>query len=200
MLVVMGAVAPGAGNPTGPTGSVLFTVSGANPATYTANLGGPHGTNLKDQTSTASVTVSGLAVGQHTTGLNYNDGGTDPNFGKYDNANAATFTVSKAATSVNLSASPATPSFGQSVTFTATVSANSPGAGTLTGSVDFFDTTTNTDLGRVALSGGRASLTTTALAVAGRGPHAHGVVLVRNGRVVPVRAAVLDREPHAAAP
>jgi hypothetical protein len=52
---------------------------------------------------------------------------------------------------------------GQAVTFTAKVTAN--GSGTPIGSVDFVDTTTNTDLGSVALSGGAASLTTSALAL-----------------------------------
>jgi hypothetical protein len=60
--------------------------------------------------------------------------------------------------------SSATPSlFGQPVTFTATVSALA-GAATPTGSVDFVDRTTNTDLGTVALSGGTASVTTSSLA------------------------------------
>jgi hypothetical protein len=49
------------------------------------------------------------------------------------------------------------------VTLNAAVSANFTGFGTPTGSVDFVDTTTNTDLGSVALSGGTASLTTAAL-------------------------------------
>jgi hypothetical protein len=47
------------------------------------------------------------------------------------------------------------------VTFTTTVRPD--GAGTPTGSVDFVDITTNTDLGGVALSGGIAALTTTGL-------------------------------------
>jgi parallel beta-helix repeat protein len=60
--------------------------------------------------------------------------------------------------------SSANPSFfGQPVTLTATVSANFSGFGTPVGSVDFEDTTTNTDLGSVALSGGKATLTTSAL-------------------------------------
>jgi hypothetical protein len=54
--------------------------------------------------------------------------------------------------------------FGQAVTFTASVRPDGSGA-TPTGSVDFFDTTTNTDLGSVALSGGSAALTTTTLPV-----------------------------------
>jgi uncharacterized delta-60 repeat protein len=69
--------------------------------------------------------------------------------------------------------SAATSILNQSVTFTATVQAN--GTGTPTGSVDFIDATTNTDLGSRALSGGTAALTTTALAV---GNH---VILARYG-------------------
>jgi hypothetical protein len=53
--------------------------------------------------------------------------------------------------------------FGQAVTLTATVSATLASFGTPVGSVDFVDTTTNTDLGSVALSGGMATLTTVAL-------------------------------------
>ncbi len=48
---------------------------------------------------------------------------------------------------------------GQIVKLSATVAAKAPGSGTPTGSVDFFDSTTNTDLGSVMLSGGSASLT-----------------------------------------
>src|SRR5262249_5331966 len=58
--------------------------------------------------------------------------------------------------------------YGQAVTLTATIRANTPSTGTLTGSVDFFDTTTGTDLGSVAVSGGTASLVTCAL---GAGDH-----------------------------
>ncbi|HEV8060387.1 MAG TPA: Ig-like domain repeat protein [Gemmataceae bacterium] len=52
---------------------------------------------------------------------------------------------------------------GQPVTFKATVQAD--GLGTPTGCVDFFDATTNTDLGSAVLSGGSAALTTSALTV-----------------------------------
>jgi hypothetical protein len=53
--------------------------------------------------------------------------------------------------------------FGQPVSLTATVSASFSGFGTPIGGVDFVDTTTNTDLGSVALSGGTATLTPAAL-------------------------------------
>jgi uncharacterized delta-60 repeat protein len=58
---------------------------------------------------------------------------------------------------------------GQPVTFTATVSAANPADGTPAGSVDFFDTTTNNDLGTATLTGGVARLTTATLTV---GSHA----------------------------
>ncbi|HVS38582.1 MAG TPA: Ig-like domain repeat protein, partial [Gemmataceae bacterium] len=48
---------------------------------------------------------------------------------------------------------------GDSVTFSATVTANAPGGGTPTGTVDFYDVTTKTDLGKPTLSGGSATLT-----------------------------------------
>jgi Ca2+-binding RTX toxin-like protein len=65
-----------------------------------------------------------------------------------------TITQDASTTSVSNTAS------GESVVLTATVTANSPGSGTPTGTVDFFDTTTNTDLGSVTLSGGKAVLST----------------------------------------
>jgi hypothetical protein len=69
--------------------------------------------------------------------------------------------------------SAATSLLNQAVTFAATVRPD--GAGTPTGRVDFFDATTSSDLGSVALSGGTASLTTRALAA---GSH---VIQVRYG-------------------
>jgi hypothetical protein len=62
-----------------------------------------------------------------------------------------------------LTASTANSIPGQSVTFTATVRANGSGSGTPTGTIDFVDTSTNTDLGSVPLSGGVATLSTAAL-------------------------------------
>src|SRR5678816_3510054 len=67
------------------------------------------------------------------------------------------------------SSSSANPSvFGQSVTFTATVAAVAPGAGTPTGTVTFKDAAAT--LGTGTLSGGVATFSTTALSVAAS-PH-----------------------------
>ena len=76
-------------------------------------------------------------------------------------------TVNAAGTTTTGSVS-GTQYFGQALTFTATVTANSPSTATSIGSVDFFDTTTNDDLGTVSLSGGKATLSTTALPLGGQ--------------------------------
>ena len=56
-------------------------------------------------------------------------------------------TITKASTTTTIIASATASSFGQAVTFTATVTANPSGPATPTGLVDFFDTTTQNDLG-----------------------------------------------------
>jgi hypothetical protein len=63
--------------------------------------------------------------------------------------------------STAVTSSAATTTLNQAVTFTVTVQPG--GTGTPSGTVDFFDVSSNTDLGSVALSGGTASITTTAL-------------------------------------
>ena len=64
--------------------------------------------------------------------------------------------------------------YGQAVTLTATVQpASSGGSGPPTGSVDFIDTATNTDLGSFPLSAGVATLTATPI---GRGIHLYLVI------------------------
>jgi hypothetical protein len=64
-----------------------------------------------------------------------------------------------------LSSSAAKSAYGQKVTLTATVTPDTTGAATPTGSVDFYDVTSSTDLGGATLSGGSASLATSSLAV-----------------------------------
>jgi len=72
-------------------------------------------------------------------------------------------TVNKAASQVALSSSSATSVYGQTVTFTATVSAASPGSGTPIGTVTFYNGAA--ELGTATLSGGVAKFSTSALAV-----------------------------------
>ncbi|MCX5208048.1 Ig-like domain-containing protein [Kitasatospora sp. NBC_00240] len=77
-------------------------------------------------------------------------------------------------TSVSLAASSATPLFGHSVTFTATVGAADPAAGTPGGTVTFSDGPT--PLATVPLTGGRAVLTT-----GGLRPGAHAITATYGG-------------------
>src|SRR5439155_8710914 len=82
--------------------------------------------------------------------------------------------VNKAATTTALSSSTNSSVFGQPVTFTATVTANPPGAGTLSGTVTFKDGTTS--LATSSLSGGVATYTNAALSVTN-----HSITAVYSG-------------------
>ena len=107
----------------------------------------------------ATYTTSSLPVGAHSIVAFY--GGATAYQQSYSKVD--TQTVNKAATTTAL-ASSANPSVkGQAVTFTATVTAVAPGKGTPTGTVTFKDGATV--LGTAAVSGGKASLATSSLAV-----------------------------------
>ncbi len=73
-----------------------------------------------------------------------------------------TITVSKANTTTMLSSSLSSPVFGQSITFTATVGVNSPGTGTPTETVTFFDGGSQIGTPQT-LSNGSASISTSSL-------------------------------------
>src|SRR5205814_1115709 len=75
-------------------------------------------------------------------------------------------------TAVTSSANPSV--FGQSVTFTATVTATAPGTGTPTGTVVFRDG--GTPIGTNTLSSGQATFTTSSLSAA-----SHTITVVYNG-------------------
>ncbi len=138
-------VAPGAGSP---TGSVEFFDG-------TTELD----TETLDNTGTASFTTLALAVGSHSITVEYLG---DGNFtGNTSSAFSQTVNQAGSATSLSLSSSKVV--YGQSVTFTATVGAVAPGSGTPTGSVEFFDGTTELDT--ADLSGGSATFGTATLAV-----------------------------------
>jgi len=143
------ATAPGAGMP---TGSVSFTDQ-----TNSATLGSAT-LNANGQ---ATFSSAALAVGDHTIVANY-VGNT--NFTASTGSVAQT--VNQASTSVVLVSSVNPSTSGQSVTFTATVSAAAPGAGTPTGMVTFTDQTAGTTLGAVSLdSSGQAAFNTASLSV-----------------------------------
>ncbi|MGO8897662.1 MAG: beta strand repeat-containing protein [Isosphaeraceae bacterium] len=140
----IGVVFPGAGIP---TDTVAFKEGSTTLGTETLGSSG-----------TVSFTTSALAVGSNTITAVYSG---DPNF--VTSSSSTTETVNQAGTTTHLSASPSSTSSGQTVTLTATIAVVAPGAGTPTGSVQFFDGTT--PLGTANLSGNTAILTTTTLPV-----------------------------------
>lgn len=111
------------GLPAAPSGTVQFTVDGNPFGAPVALVGG----------EATSLSTSSLSTGNHTVGAVYSGSGS------HLGSTAATKTqvVNKAATSTTLSAAPSPTVSGQGVTFTATVAVQAPGAGTLTGAVQF---------------------------------------------------------------
>jgi predicted pyridoxine 5'-phosphate oxidase superfamily flavin-nucleotide-binding protein len=131
-----------------PTGTVTFTDG-------TTTIG-----SLPLSAGRATFTTAALSRGAH--GINVNYGG-DSNFlaSAYHGFGAI---VQKDATTTTVAASVNPAIVGQTITFTGAVQANAPGSGSPTGTVTFMDITTV--LGTATLSVGKATFTTSALAVA----------------------------------
>jgi hypothetical protein len=115
----------------------------------------------------ASFTTASLSRGNHAINANYSGDGnflasTYTNFGE---------TVLKDATTATVTANANPAVVGTTVTFTATLQASSPGAGTPTGTVTFLDITTTLGTGTLNAAG-KATFTTSALAL---GTHAISV-------------------------
>jgi Ca2+-binding RTX toxin-like protein len=141
------ASSPGSGTP---TGTVNF---------YDGNtLLGSGILSVVNDSDQTSYSTSTLNAASHSIAATYVG---DTNFST-STSSALSQTVNQAATTTAGSVS-GPGYFGQVETFTATVTTNAPSQATVIGTVDFFDTTTNLDLGTIALSGGNASLTTTML-------------------------------------
>ena len=128
---------PGAGSP---GGTVTFSEGATTLGTGTISGG------------IATFTTSALAVGSHSITALY---GGDASFAA---STSATFsqTVNKAASTATVSSSAPSSAYGQVVTFTATVTAVAPGAGTPGGTVTFLDG--GIGLGSTALANGVATI------------------------------------------
>jgi uncharacterized repeat protein (TIGR01451 family) len=141
-----------------PTGQIGLS---AGPITATLTL---------DNSGHATFTTGALPVGSNNViavyqGDTLNQGSTSPTL-------VQGVTQDSAATVLTSSANPS--AYGQPVTFTAMVTANAPGAGTPTGTVTFMDGAST--LGAATLSGGTATFSTSALAVA-----THSITAVYSG-------------------
>ncbi len=128
-------VSPGTGTP---GGTVTFKNGGTTLGTGTLSGG------------QASFSTSALSVGTHTITADY---AGDANFNLSSGTLSGGQVVSKADTTTTMSSSANPSVFGQSVTFTATVAAVAPGAGTPSGTVTFKDGTTTLGTGTLNGSG-----------------------------------------------
>jgi hypothetical protein len=138
------ANAPGSGTP---TGTVQFKIDGVNSGSPVAMSGG----------SATSGSITSLSVGAHTISAVYSG---DSSFTA--TTGTLTQTVNNAPTSTLVGTSVNPSNYGQSVTFTATVSTNAPGSGTPTGTVTFKDGAST--LGTGTLNGaGQATYSTSLL-------------------------------------
>lgn len=117
------------------------------------------GTGTLDASGVATIKLGNLAVGTHTLTASY---GGDAVYAS--GSGSLTHVVQKAVTTTTLSSATNPSKVGASVTFTASVVSNIPGAA---GSVEFFDGAIS--LGKVSLDDGTATLFTSSL---GQGGHA----------------------------
>ncbi len=143
-----------------PTGTVIIEDSGSTLATGTLSGG------------TVNFFLGPLAAGTHSITAHYQGDNVDAP----STSAALVLTVSQAAVTTTVTASPSPSNFGQPVTITATVS--SPTVSSVSGTVLFVDgvNNTNTVLGSVPVSGGRASFSTSTLSIG-----AHVVNALFNG-------------------
>src|SRR5207237_60967 len=109
----------------------------------------------------ATFTTSALSVTTHSITATY---GSDGNFNG-SSSDALSQVVNRANTTTTLTSSANPSVFGQTVTFTATVTAVAPGAGTPSGDVDFYDGLTALGTGTLSTAGGVTSATFTTSAL-----------------------------------
>ena len=144
--IAVKAVSPATGTPTG----TVTLMDNGNPISDPVSL----------TSGTASVSTNALAVGTHTMSASYSGDGT-----KFDvsTGHMSTLQTIKQGSSTMTLKSSLNPSFaGQSVMFTAKVTAVSPATGTPTGNVTFLDGAN--PIGSGIVDGGVATFTTTSLA------------------------------------
>ena len=125
---------------------------------YSGFVNGDSSSNLTTQPTVTTTATTTSPVGTYPITAS---GAVDTNY--TISYVAGTLTINQDASTTSVKASGSSAPFGMSISFTATVTANAPGSGTPTGSVDFYDTTTSSNLGSVTLSSGSASYSTASL-------------------------------------
>jgi hypothetical protein len=167
LTATVSAAAPGFGTP---TGSVAFLDGAVTLGTVTLTNG------------SATLSTSALTLGSHSISAGY--GGDGGFLGSTSTALAQIVNKVVTGTVVTPSANPSV--FGQSVNFTAKVSAVAPGSGTPSGSATFLDGLTT--LGTAVLAGGSATFSTSTLAV---GTHSITVTYAGDGSFLGSSSGVL---------
>jgi hypothetical protein len=147
--VTVAVVAPGAGTPTG-------TVTFRDGTTTVAS-----GVTL-NATGQGTYSTGALAVGSHTISATYS--GDSHFLGSTGNDFASPEQINKASSSTVVASSPKPSVFGQGATFTATIGAVPPGAGTPAGTVSFTEGSTTLASG-ILLPAGQATFSTSLLSV-----------------------------------
>jgi hypothetical protein len=126
-----------------------------------------------DASGHAAFSTSALLVGSHTITANFTGANGWTNSSGSDTASPQV--VNKAATSTQVTSSASTSVFGQQVTFTAIVTAISPGSGVPSSSVTFKDGSTTLTTALLDANG-RASFSTSAMAIG-----SHSITAVYGG-------------------
>ncbi len=161
--VTFTAIVTGPGDP---TGQVAFYSGAVNPADQIGSgslmmVGGQY---------QASFSTSSLAVSTSPYAITAVYGGDPNHVGSpsntvYESINRDASTTTASSNAPISSNGQAVSNFGQGFTLKAVETANAPGSGAPTGSVNFYDTTTQMDLGSEPLVGGTATLTIATLPV-----------------------------------
>ena len=165
-------------NPTvfGQGATFTATVTSATPGTITGTVTFKDGAAVLGSgivsSGKATLSTSTLTVGVHSITAVYSGNATYA----ASTSPVLSHTVNKAASSTTVSSSHHPSVFGQSVTFTATVAAISPGSGTPAGTVTFKNGAAV--LGSGTLISGKATFSTSALTVG-----AHSVTATYNGSI-----------------
>jgi hypothetical protein len=173
--ITVSAVSPGAGTP---TGTVIIFAGGINEGSGKLTAGKLIFKSSAFPTGSSNVTVN------YSGDTNFS-GSTSP---------VLVQTVNKDATTTKVKSSLNPSVFGQSVTFTATVTANSPGSGLATGTVTFMDGSVTLGTGTLN-SSGQATFTTSSLAV---GNHSITAVYTGDNNFVTSTSTVLTQKVKAA--